>query len=333
MKIPLFFLLNIFLIKTLAGQWSFSVLENKSTIRSIDASDIKNIWISGSNGSIFNSKDEGLTWQNRCPEAYQNLDFRGVSVLGEKTVLAMSSGDGAEGKALVIKTTDGGKTWAKVYADTTKGAFFDTIKFTSPWTGYLLGDPIDEYPYLMVTNDVGEHWRRVENLPPIIVGEASFAASNSCISTLGNNVWFNTQNRVFNSFDAGKTWQIYNTLFMKGETQGIFGLFAIDKYTLILAGGDYKDNEEPTLQYSLSVSGGQSWYTQKDYWARGVTECVDDFGQKRYLISVGTAGTSISKDSGLSWSKIDNEPFHVVKCFGNTCLAAGSEGKVGKASF
>ena len=41
----------------------------------------------------------------------------------------MSAGDGSEGKTLVIKTLDGGKTWTEVLRKTEKGVFFDTIKF------------------------------------------------------------------------------------------------------------------------------------------------------------------------------------------------------------
>ncbi len=312
-----------------AAQWAVSVLPGEPSIRALDASGPENIWISGSKGSIFRSTDGGQTWENRCPEEFSHLDFRGVAVLGDSVVLAMSAGDASEGKALVIKTTDQGRTWKKVLEKTEKGIFFDTIKFRDPWTGYLLGDPIDDYPYLLKTTDGGENWTRVANLPEIKEGEASFAASNSCITTSGDNVWFHTQNRIFHSFNSGEYWQVHNTLFLKGDSQGIFGIFAIDPYTLIAVGGDYLPHTEPVLQYAHSESGGQAWYTAKTFWKTGLTECIGVFGTQKNLISVGTHGTGISRDGGFTWKSLDGESFHVVRCFGNTCLAAGANGRVG----
>lgn len=311
------------------AQWAVSALPGEPSIRAMDASGSDNIWVSGSKGSIFVTADGGKTWENRCPLEFSHLDFRGISVLGDSVVVAMSAGDASEGRALVIKSNDKGKTWRKVVEKSEKGIFFDTIKFRSPWTGYLLGDPIDAYPYLLKTTDGGDTWIRVTNLPPINEGEASFAASNSCITTSGDNVWFHTQNRIFHSFNSGENWQAHTTLFMKGASQGIFGIFAIDPYTLIAVGGDYQPHTEPVLQYAHSGSGGQAWYTSREYWKTGLTECIGIFGSKRHLISVGTHGTDVSRDGGFTWKPLDEESFHVVKCFGNTCMAAGANGRVG----
>ncbi|ADQ18684.1 WD40/YVTN/BNR-like repeat-containing protein [Leadbetterella byssophila] len=314
-------------------QWQIQTLPGSPTIRALDASGPDHIWLSGSKGSLFISTDRGNTWENRCPEEYKHLDFRGIAVLSDTVIIAMSAGEGEDGKAVVIKSGDKGKTWRKVLQKTEPGTFFDGIKFKSPWTGFILGDPIDAYPYLLKTVDAGETWERVKNLPPIEEGEASFASSNSGIATLGDNIWFHTQNRVFHSNNSGEYWQVHNTLFLKGKSQGIFGLFALDPYTLIAVGGDYLPHKEPVLQYSLSGSSGQAWYTQKEFWKVGLTECISSFGEKKHLISVGTHGTAISQDSGYSWKPLDQASFHVVKCFGNTCLAAGGEGKVGIISL
>jgi photosystem II stability/assembly factor-like uncharacterized protein len=315
------------------GQRNISTLENEPSIRAIDASGSHNIWISGSKGSILHSKDGGNSWTNHCPEEYSHLDFRGISVLTDSVIIVMSAGDGAEGKAIVIKSIDQGHSWKKVIEEKTKGVFFDTIKFKSPWTGYLLGDPIDAYPYLLKTIDGGETWNRVTGLPPIEEEDASYAASNSCITTLGDNIWFHTQNRVFHSFNAGENWQVYNTLFLKGKSQGIFGIFALDAYTLLAVGGDYLPHKEPTLQYAQSNSSGQAWYTHKDFWRIGLTECLDTFGDKKHILSVGTHGSAISKDGGFSWKSIDDDSFHVVKCFEETCIAAGANGRIGIISM
>ena len=340
-KYPLFSPLNspnrmkrilalLLLVSPLAqGQWHTTTLPGAPSIRGLDANGPTNIWLSGSAGSLFLSKDGGVSWENRCPPEYKHLDFRGVAVLSDSVVIAMSAGEGEEGKAVVIKSGDRGKTWRKVLQKSEKGTFFDGIKFKSPWTGFILGDPIDEYPYLLRTTDAGETWERVPNLPKIEPGEATFASSNSGITTLGDNIWFHTQNRVFHSFNSGDYWQAHNTLFQKGNSRGIFGLFAVDAYTLIAVGGDYLPHDEPVLQYAHSGSSGQAWYTAKEFWKIGLTECVASFGEQKHLLSVGTHGSAVSTDAGYSWKSLDKASFHVVRCFGSTCLAAGAEGKVG----
>lgn len=323
--LPLLYFFPFFL----QAQWQTSTLPGAPSIRGLDANGPNNIWLSGSAGSLFLSTDGGQTWENRCPPEYKHLDFRGVAVLSDSVVIAMSAGEGENGKALILKSGDHGKTWRKVLQKTEKGTFFDGIKFKSPWTGFVLGDPIDEFPYLLRTTDAGETWERVTNLPKTEEGEATFASSNSGITVLGDNIWFHTQNRVFHSFNSGEYWQAHHTLFQKGKSRGIFGLFAVDAYTLIAVGGDYLPHSEPVLQYAHSGSSGQAWYTEKSFWKIGLTECVAAYGEKKHLISVGTHGTALSTDSGYSWKALDKASFHVVRCFGNTCLAAGADGKVG----
>ena len=57
-------------------------------------------------------------------------------------------------------------------------------------------------------------------------GEGAFAASNSCITTMGANIWFATGGpaaRVFHSADAGETWTVTDTPITHGSpSQCIF---------------------------------------------------------------------------------------------------------------
>ena len=310
------------------AQWETQTIENKTSFRAIDRLNENTIWVSGSKGSILKSTNGGQTWKNVCPEEYKSFDFRGISVLNDKESIAMSAGDGSEGKAFCIKTTDGGQTWKVVLEKNEKGVFFDTIKFKNAKTGFILGDAIDSKPYLLHTRDGGETWQRAQNLPDIMVGEASFAASNSCISILQNQVWFNTQNRIFYSKNSGKTWEVLETPFETSQSRGIFGTFFLQKNLGLIVGGDYTDDKTPTLQYSYSHNNGKRWETTPEFYRNGLTECISSIS-KKHLISVGTIGTAISLDNGQTWRAADKESFHVVSCKGNKCVAAGGNGKIG----
>lgn len=330
----IFFLgIYLFCSNTIQAQWQISQIENSPSIRAIDGTSSENLWISGSKGNILLSKNGGKTWNNMCPEEYKDLDFRGISVLNQNTILAMSAGDASEGKALVIRSTDGGKTWEKVLEKTEKGIFFDTIKFKDAKNGFIIGDPIDKKPYLLHSSDAGKTWLRVQNLPDINEGDASYAASNSCITFEGKNVWFHTQDRVFHSKNEGKDWAVYNTPFKKGSSQGIFGIFAVAPKKLIVVGGDYLPNPEKQLQYAYSNNQGKGWHFKEDFWKIGLTESISSLKNKNQLVSVGTHGSAFSKDLGKTWTHLDNKSFHVIKCFDNYCVASGANGQVGTQKF
>jgi photosystem II stability/assembly factor-like uncharacterized protein len=326
------FLFFLLISLTANAQWKIQSIENKASFRAIDRLGADNIWVSGSKGSILKSTYGGTTWKNVCPNRFSDFDFRGIAVLNKNEIIAISSGDGSEGKAFCIKSTNGGLTWEVVLDKKEKGVFFDTIKFKDSKNGFILGDAIDSKPYLLQTKDGGLTWTRTQNLPDIMVGEASFAASNSCISIWKNSIWFNTQNRIFHSKNSGKTWQVLETPFESGQSLGIFGTFFFSKNKGIIVGGDYVHDKKPTLQYAFTQNGGNLWQTQSNYERNGLTECISKINDAQF-ISVGTIGTALSTDNGKTWIVKDQESFHVVSCKDNKCVAAGGNGRIGVWHF
>jgi photosystem II stability/assembly factor-like uncharacterized protein len=296
--------------------------------------DNNNVWVSGSKGSILKSTDSGVTWTNTCPETYQKLDFRGLFAINKSTVLAISAGNAEDSMAVILKTSDAGKTWEKVFQSTEKGVFFDAIKFVNNKVGFILSDAIDEKPYLLKTTNAGKTWKRIDKniFPNIIKGEASFAASNSCISVFGNNVWFNTQNRIFKSENMGKTWVVYNTEFGKSESKGIFGIFFYSATNGIAVGGDYLDKTTKTLQLAMTVNGGASWISKPINIKAGLTECASITTTNKIIVA-SLQGVSVTNDFGKNWNILDSTPFHAVSCNKTVCFSVGGNGKIGRWEF
>ena len=326
------FLLLIFKNKTSNAQ--IVTLDSRSSFRALHILSDKNIWVSGSNGSLLVSYDGGKHWKNTCPILYKNFDFRGIFAINKNTILAMSSGNAEDGKAILLKTTNSGESWNKVYESKEKGVFFDAIKFIDAKTGFVLGDAIDSKPYLLKTMDSGNSWFRIENknFPDILKGEASFAASNSCLSTYKKNVWFNTQNRIFQSTNKGKTWKVTETPFESGNSKGIFGIYFKNELEGIAVGGDYKDTLTSNLQTAFTINGAKTWETKNLSYAPGLSECT--FLTENGKICIASLqGIRISDNNGLSYKVIDKTPFHVIACLKNTCFAAGGNGKIGKWEF
>lgn len=309
-------------------------LQSRSSFRALHILSDKNIWVSGSNGSLFVSYDGGKHWKNTCPILYQSFDFRGIFALNNNTILAMSSGNAEDGKAILLKTTDAGETWKKVHESKEKGVFFDAIKFLNSKTGFVLGDAIDSKPYLLKTIDSGNSWFRIyqKSFPDILKGEASFAASNSCLSTYKNNIWFNTQNRVFQSTNKGNTWKVMETPFESGNSKGIFGIYFKNELEGIAVGGDYKDTLKSNLQTAYTKSGAKTWETKSLSYAPGLSECAS-LTENGKIVIASLQGLRISDNNGFTFRIIDKTPFHVVSCLKNTCFAAGGSGKIGKWEF
>lgn len=329
MKISISFCL-LFSFKILFGQnlVSSSQLPNKASIRALQALSSQEIWLSGSKGSIFRSLDGGLSFQNLCPEAYAAYDFRGIYVFNSKKIIAMSAGLAEEGKAFLLVSTDSGITWQKTFSLSDKGVFFDSIKFINAKEGFVLGDAIDAKPFLLKTKDGGKTWNRIYNLPDILKGEASFAASNSCISTYKKCVWFNTQNRVFISKNMGKSWEVRDTPFESGSSVGIFGTHFFNNNDGVAVGGDYLPSENQNLLISTTTDGGLTW--KENYKGLGLIESVDRVFEDELILASLQGLLVFSNNQITSLSTI---PLHVIDCVSNKCFVSGGNGHVAVYDF
>ena len=89
-----------------------------------------------------------------------------------------------------------------VYTEVNPKVFYDSMKFFDESHGIAMGDPTENCLSIILTNDGGNTWTKVpcEKLPPVVEGEAAFAASNTNIKVLGNTAWIvtgGTKARVF----------------------------------------------------------------------------------------------------------------------------------------
>src|SRR5581483_11229638 len=91
------------------------------------------------------------------------------------------------------KTIDGGATWTVEFVNRTENAFYDCFAFWSPTRGIAHSDSVNGiFPDLRTTN--GMTWKSIANtMPPALPGEASFAASGTCVFAQGErNAWIAT---------------------------------------------------------------------------------------------------------------------------------------------
>ncbi len=283
------------------------------------------IWAGGSGGTIIRTTDGAKSWDVfTINKAY---DFRGIHAFDAQTAVAMSAGEAQNGVAKLYKTTDGGKNWKIVFETTAVGVFLDCLKFKDKKTGYVLGDPIAGKPYLLKTTNGGESWERINPgiFPDIVSGEASFAASNSNIALVKNQVLFSTQSRVFISEDNGENWRVSQTPFVQGSTSGIFGLYFMNSKRGFAVGGDYVADKSDYPNVAQTFDGGKSWAFTQTAKPLGLKESAWQ-SDKQTFFAVGTSGVSKSTDNGQTWQSISSEPYHVIQCGRKHCYAIGGKG-------
>lgn len=292
-------------------------------------------WVSGSKGSVLRTTNAGKTWERKIIPDTDSLQFRDVHAFDKNLAYVISAGLPAK----IYKTTNGGDSWKAVYTNNKKGIFFDAMDFWDERHGIAFSDPINGHLFIITTEDGGETWQEVpkENIPPVIEGEAGFAASGTCLIVQGDsNVWIGTGGkaaRVFRSNDRGKSWQVSATSIMQGKpSTGVFSLTFKDAHNGIAMGGDYSNDTLSTNNAAITADGGKTWkpILHNPY---GYKSCVTYIDNQK-LIAVGTSGTDISHNDGLSWQKMDTTAYHVVSFSkrGKVGFAAGSNGKIARFS-
>jgi photosystem II stability/assembly factor-like uncharacterized protein len=325
-------LLFLLTTKTLNAQWIKQDSGTDASFRSIHVISKKVVWAGGSKGTVLRTINAGIAWEVLKVNGAEKLDFRDIYGVSENIAYIMSAGLAEEGAAKVFKTSDGGNTWKVVLEYKDNGVFFDSMDFWNEKEGILIGDPIDNKPFILRTLDAGKTWQRIakEKLPLVLEGEASFAASGTGVAVQPKGkAWLNTQSRIFFTSNKGETWQVFGTPFKKGQTAGIFGLHFWDDNHGIAVGGDYKNDKEKVENVAITNDAGKTWEFLTSAKPDGLKESGWRLPNKSLLL-VGTSGTSILEKNKTEWKAIDTESFHAISCFKDACWAIGGKGNLAK---
>ncbi len=305
------------------------------SIRAIEAIDKKTMWFAGSNGQVGFTKTEGLSFEIDTI-SYDTLrpEFRSITVTDSAVfVLSIAS------PALLYKSTENEKNWKLVYKEDNPTAFYNAMTISKNGFGVAVGDPIGDCLSVIITENSGDNWRKIscDSLPIVVNGEAGFAASNSNVNIVGDNVWLvsgGTRARVFHSENKGETWRVYNTPIVQGgQMTGIFSSHFYDSQNGIIVGGDWNQKNKNTENKAITKDGGKTWTLiangEGPSYRSSVRYIPGSNGKE--LIAVGTPGISYSKDGGLNWKKISEESFYTIRFTpdGKSAWLAGS-GKIGK---
>ena len=285
------------------------------------------VWASGTGGTYVVTTDGGKTWKAAVVPGAEALQFRAVHGVSDKIAYLMSIGDNTT-DFRIYKTTDGGKNWTIEFTNQLVGAFYDCFGFWTPRRAIAHSDSVSGvFPELRTEN--GRTWQSIaDNMPPVLPGEASFAASNTCVATEGeDNAWVATgaqsiAARVLATRDGGNTWNAYDTPLVTSPSAGAISVAFRDAWHGIVGGGDLASNSSSDA--ATSDDGGQTWTLTNTPPVQGSIFCLsyvngkhrNDEGEddeKFERTVVITAETAPNFDSGsAAWTPDEGHTWHAL---------------------
>jgi len=219
------------------------------------------VWAGGTGGTYAVTTDGGNTWTSGVVPGAEELQFRDVRGVNDKVAYLLSIGNYTQ-SFRIYKTWDGGATWHVQFTNFTVNAFYDCFAFWEPNRGLAHSDSVNGVFPDLRTYD-GENWESISNnMPPALSGEASFAASGTCITTEGeDNAWIATGGasiaRILATTDGGTTWNAYDTPLVSNASAGGISVAFRDSQHGFLGGGDLSVNT--SIDAATSSDGGQTW--------------------------------------------------------------------------
>jgi photosystem II stability/assembly factor-like uncharacterized protein len=316
------------------------------------------VWASGTGGTYVVTTDGGNTWKAGVVPGAKDYQFRDVYGVSATEAYLMSIGNRPT-DFRIYHTIDGGANWNTEFKNELTGAFYDCFAFWSPTNGIAHSDSVNGvFPDLITTN--GTDWTSIaNNMPPALPGEASFAASGTCVATQGtSNAWIATGGssiaRILATTDGGSTWNAYDTPLLSNPDSGGFSVAFRDATHGILGGGDLYTKEPNHALTVKSSDGGQTWhYTNRPpvqgaifclAYARGLHnngEAVQDGFERTVVITANTAPDFASgagawtPDEGHTWYSLPAVSGYWAVGFANPGAGwfVGVNGSILKISF
>jgi photosystem II stability/assembly factor-like uncharacterized protein len=324
-------------------------------LQAVSPVDDRVVWASGVGGTYALTTDGGATWQARVVPGGEGLEFRDVHGVSDRVAYLLSAGTGPSSR--IYKTVDGGATWTLQFQNQDPNGFDDCFAFWTPTRGLTMADSAGgRFPVLRTAD--GQTWQDIgDRLPPAQTGESAFAASGTCVATLGpRRAWIATggaeRARVLATVDGGETWAAYDTPIPQGTaSSGGFSVAFRDVRHGILGGGDLATPAETSDNVARSRDGGRTWqlaaptpfpgaiyglsYALGRGHLRGEPDGRDHDHDHVIVVATGPGGAAWSPDEGDTWSALPGVTNYWAVAFAShrTGWLVGTDGRILRVDF
>jgi photosystem II stability/assembly factor-like uncharacterized protein len=325
-----------------------------SRLQAVSAVNSQVVWASGVDGTWALTTDGGAHWTSHQVPGAEALQFRDVEGVSDKVAYLLASGAGTDSR--IYKTEDGGATWTLQAQNADPAGFWDCFAFWTPTKGLTMADSVnDRFPVLRTLD--GETWQDIgDRLPaPLPGGEFAFAASGTCVATVGYRfAWIGTgstttESRILATRDQGETWNAYVTP-IAANAGGGAGVFSVDFRNPthgVIGGGDFTaagivDN------FARSHDGGKTWELATNAPIPGAIFGLSYIGKPgggdgeggggphvHTIVATGPGGAAWTSDEGDTWHLFDGVANYWAVTFASPDAGwlVGTGGRILKISF
>lgn len=299
------------------------------------------VWLAGTGGRFARTTDGGRAWEVGVVPGADTLQFRDVHAVDARTAYLLSIGPGAASR--IYKTTDGGARWTLQFTNGEPAAFFDCFAFWDADHGLAFSDAVDGRFPILSTSDGGAHWTPLPppSLPPARPGEGSFAASGTCLTTVGREgAWIGTGNaerpRALVTTDRGTSWRAIDLPLPGGEATGVASIVFASPSVGAALGGNVADAAAAGPRVAVTRDGGARWTAVEGPPFPGAVygaAFVPGSSPER-LVAVGPGGAAYTDDLGMSWTVLDTLTYWGIDFEGPRAgWLAGPDGRVTRVRF
>ncbi len=284
------------------------------------------IWISGTQGSLFYSTDNGQHWrQLNTPEGTAELQFRDVQALGDGKLVLMSAGEGSDSR--VYYSPDNGKSWT-LSLQGNEHSFFDCIDFADRHEGWLYGDSEQGKLTVYRSEDSGQQWQQVTLPFDALPEEGGFASSGSCITVSPvKDIVIGTGNaeksRLIMRYEGA--WRAFETPLQGGSAAGVFSVLTIPHGVFALGGSLQPADKDKPAQAAVFDFRKLRWNPLPELPLKGA---IYGHGESDDYLYVSNPD-GIARFNGGGWEKISDNNTWAMACDEvNGCIGVGAKGSV-----
>ncbi len=210
---------------------------------------------------LYETKDGGVTWEAAKIGSAAIPGVCSIDILKSRSIhegdtserYYIHAAGRANGPAKLLRSEDGGESWALIDLSDRAGMILD-VKFFDPNIGFVFagtsGALGQSNALILKTTDGGRTWRQVYRSIRLneIIWKASFANSLVGYATVQNDDPVNLQQRVVKTVDGGEHWSEIPLVASKGAEELGIGFVSPDKGWVGTSVGGFETSD-----------GGKSW--------------------------------------------------------------------------